>query len=112
VQTIGEGVVRRTVGVSWAPMEAMPVSFANAFAWTVIPNLDGRPGELVLSVGYLVPPILTGTAEDQVAQMAAVEKVEVRPVARLLMSQERAAELALGLSQVLAALKTVPPRAE
>jgi hypothetical protein len=90
--------------VSWEALEALPVAPANAFAFSITARLDGRPGELVLNIGYLVPPIITGSTEDQVAQMNRVERAVVHPVARISFSRERALELQTLLNRFIQAL--------
>jgi hypothetical protein len=90
--------------VSWASAESLPLMFANAFVSQLGSQAGtaGPPDAIYLTIGQLAPPLLVGTPEE-VAQQAARFNgtVEVRPVARIVLSRERAAELGELLQTVI-----------
>src|SRR5262249_12009197 len=79
--------------VSWAPLDDLPITAANAFLLQVASGAEGRPAEVLLAVGVLAPPLLGGTAAGQVAQLQRVDAAPVQPIVRLAFSRERAEEL-------------------
>jgi hypothetical protein len=89
--------------ISWAALEDMSVTAANAFLLQVAGDAAGRPVEMVLSVGFLAPPPVGGTAAEQVAQLQELGAAQVKPVVRLTFTRERAEELRSVLDVVLRA---------
>lgn len=94
----------KNVPAIWKSPEAVPLVPINAFHMAVVPLSEGQPGEAVLTFGFLVPPMLYGSAEDQIAQAQAVESVDIEPLVRLTLSVDRAAELRNLLQAILSAL--------
>lgn len=85
----------------WVGLEDQAVQASNAFACQI-----AGPGEFVISVGHVVPPLLTGTPEEQQAQMQALPFVQVRGLARFALAPHRVEELIKALQDMLAAHKT------
>ena len=103
--------IKKTLDVSWAAFDDLPVSAANAFllrwvnaesilAEAEMPTVP-RPAELVMEVGFLPPVPVSGTPEQQIAQVQKLKAVPVRPVVRLTFSPRRAKDLRDILDQVL-----------
>ena len=81
-------------------LNRLPVLAANQFA-VQLSNEAGDPvPSVLLTVGHVAPPRLWGTPEEQRTAAAAVESVNVQPLARFSMSAKKAAEFA-GLLQSL-----------
>jgi hypothetical protein len=90
-----------TLPVTWdAFAELTPVA-ANAFVFQFVPGQDGKPHEVVLNVGFLGPPPVMGSAEEQVAQVKRLGGAAVKPIVRLTFSKERAEELRQVTDQIL-----------
>ena len=85
-----------SVRVAWVGVEEVPIVFVNQVA----AQLDDR-GEAIITFGQATPPLLLGTPEEQREQAAATPFVQVRPVARLSLSQPRLQDLIGVLSQTL-----------
>src|SRR5438034_11803890 len=81
---------RIEVSVSWDAIANLPVQAANVFMLQVAPTEGGKPGEIVLGVGFLPPPPVAGTPEQRIAQIEKLDRVPVQPVARLAFSGDRA----------------------
>ena len=80
------------VPVVWVGVEELPVAFANQFVVQV------DRGEVFLTIGQLVPPPIIGaTEEERRAQAENIEFVQVKPVARLVMTPSKLHELATTL---------------
>lgn len=81
---------------AWIGVEDVPIAFVNQ----VVGQLDDH-GDAVLTFGQATPPILSGTEEEQRAQIAGISFVQVRPVSRITLSSQRLDQL-LTLLQELA----------
>ncbi len=80
------------VPIVWVGVEELPVAFANQFVVQV------DRGEVFLTIGQLVPPPIIGaTDEERRAQVENIEYVQVKPLARLVMTPSRLLELATAL---------------
>lgn len=80
------------VPIVWVGVEELPVAFANQF----IVQVDR--GEVFLTIGQFVPPPIIGaTEEERRAQAENIEFVQVKPVARVVMTPSRLYELATAL---------------
>ena len=80
--------------VVWEEVDRAPVFAANQFALQVgLSEVEGAVSEVVLTVGYLPPPLLMGTPEEQREAAAAIDHVTVRPIARFSVPVAKAAEL-------------------
>jgi hypothetical protein len=78
----------------------LPVLAANQFA-VQLSNEEGEPTpSVILTLGNVSPPLLLGTPEEQQAAAAAVESVNVQPLARFKLSAAKAVEFA-GVLQAL-----------
>jgi hypothetical protein len=88
--------------VSWRDEDLyrLPVLAANQFA-VMLSSDDADPvPSVILTVGHVAPPMFLGTPEEQQAAAAAVESVNVQPLARFKLSAAKAEEFA----QILQAL--------
>lgn len=80
------------VPIVWVGVEQLPVVFANQFVVQV------DRGEVFLTIGQMVPPPIIGaTEEERRAQAENIEHVQVKPVARLVLTPSRLHELAAAL---------------
>jgi hypothetical protein len=81
--------------LSWENLDQVPVFAANQFiAQLEVSDPQQGPPALVLTAGYLAPPLLPGTPEEQRNAAAALKRLTVRPIARFSIPAARAAELA------------------
>lgn len=88
--------------VVWDDVDRLPVYAANQFLVQLSVSEPQNPtSEVVLTVGYLPPPVFLGTPEEQQEAAARVEHVTVRPVARFSMSVSKAGDLAQILQGLL-----------
>ncbi len=81
--------------VVWGDLNRLPVLAANQFLIQLSvsePQITGS--EVVLTIGYLAPPLLLGTPEEQREAAAALDHLTVSPVARFSIPIGKAAELA------------------
>jgi hypothetical protein len=82
------------VSVVWPSDDSLPdVLAANQFAVQILGGEPGRSDEIVIAVGHVAAPILTGTPNEQEAQLAAVDELTVRPFARFVVTRHRLGEL-------------------
>ena len=81
--------------IVWEDVDRVPVLAANQFILQVaaVDSPDDIT-DAVLTIGYLPPPVILGTPEEQQAAAAALERVTVRPSARFVVPIKKAAELA------------------
>jgi hypothetical protein len=78
--------------VMWGGADDLPVYAANQFVVQLGPV--GHPGEITLTVGYAVSPIITGEDPAEVRkQLEAIKGVEVRVLARYSLTRRRLGEL-------------------
>ena len=71
------------VPVVWVGVDDLPVHHVNQFVGTV------NPQEIFLTLGTLVPPpIFGGTPEERLAQAKSIEFVQIRPTARVALTDE------------------------
>jgi hypothetical protein len=93
----------KNVPVVWK-VGMVPITPINTFHVSITPFNSGEPAEMVLNLGFVTTPMLTGTPEEQIAQAQKIDKIEIEALARLTFSVDRAVELRNLLTQVLAAL--------
>jgi hypothetical protein len=83
-----------TLSAVWSNLDDVPVLPANAFLLQLgAPGPDGRPDPAIVTVGFLAPPALTGTPEEQAAMLAALGAVSIRAHAKYLLTRPRLQEL-------------------
>jgi hypothetical protein len=77
-----DGVAEQVLSVPlvWIGPEEVPIQFANQFLVQV------NEEEVIITVGQVSPPIVLGTAEQQMEAMQAVEVVPVRVASRIAMT--------------------------
>jgi hypothetical protein len=81
--------------VVWEEIDRVPVFAANQFVVQMaMSEAQGAFSEVVLTVGYLPPPLLVGTPEEQREAATAIDHVTVRPIARFSVPAAKATELA------------------
>jgi hypothetical protein len=81
------------VSVIWPDVDDQPVLRANQFLGQMSPDASGAPEEFILTIGYISPPVMLGSPEEQAATMAALGAVSVRTLTRVSMSRSRLGEL-------------------
>jgi hypothetical protein len=88
------------ISLIWPDVDEQSVYRANQFLGQLSPGPgpDGAPEEFVLTIGYVSPPVMLGSAEEQAATMNALGAVSVRTLARVSMSRGRLQEL-IGILQ-------------
>jgi hypothetical protein len=65
----------------------------NQFLMQLASGPDGLPDEMLLVLGHVAPPYVTGTPKEQMEQLRGIDSLTVRPVAQVAMSRLRAGEL-------------------
>jgi hypothetical protein len=78
----------------WAGVDEVPTLFANA----VIAQFEQDLGAHILTIGQVIVPPLTGTDEEVAEQVAEIEFVQVRAIARLAFTPDKLQE-AIGILQ-------------
>jgi hypothetical protein len=78
---------QKELPVIWVGAEELPVQFANAFVGLI------QPGEIFLTVGSVLPPVVGGSEEERRAQLDATQFIHAKPVARLALTPRRLDEL-------------------
>jgi hypothetical protein len=89
-----------SLSVRWTEPEGPPVS-VNQFVIQLVPGPDGLPDEMLLIPGYVAPPLLTGTADEQRKAIQATDHLTINPLVRFTLTRKRAGELLNGLIQAL-----------
>ena len=84
----------KQVTVKWPDASLLPlVSLVNVF--TLQATQDG----VIVTLGEVAPPMLTGTPEEQQEALRQVEALEARPVFRFVLTPARVQELMAALGQ-------------
>jgi len=81
------------VSLVWAGVDELPVHASNQALVQLNPGADGRPESIVLTLGFVAPPVVLGTPAEQHLAMKALGGIAVRPLVRTAMSISRAKEL-------------------
>jgi hypothetical protein len=92
----------RVVPVTWAGIEELPILLATSFATSLLSE-----SEILLAIGQAAAPIIPGDEETQARTLSDLESIEARPLARLVLSPQRAVELIDLLSKMVALQKQV-----
>ncbi|HXP21180.1 MAG TPA: hypothetical protein VN840_16170 [Streptosporangiaceae bacterium] len=87
--------------IVWGDLESLPVVAASHFIAQASIHDAPNVNDIVLTLGYLPPPVFLGTHQEQAELAAGLGEVTVTPSARFIMSTSKAAELAHTLSQIL-----------
>jgi hypothetical protein len=98
------------VSLDWTAAIDLPIFYATSFVASPL-----GPDELVLNIGQVLPPIFTGTQEQQNRQAHGLKTVKVNPVAKILLNPNRIRELIKVLEdaqKMLAALPRTEPSSE
>lgn len=93
-----------TLPLRWDGLEALPVLASN-FALVQMDAVGATADSILLTFGHASPPAVTGTPEEQAAQMAKYSEVLVRPLVRISMSPRRLKELANLLNRTVEQLE-------
>ena len=89
-----EGAIQ--LPVVWVGADDLPVHHVNQFVTTVSPT------EVFMTIGTLVPPPLMGSSpEERLEQAKRLDFVQIRPVARVAMTEQSARDLMRILKQTL-----------
>lgn len=101
--------------VRWPDVPGLP-SPANQFVISLSPGQDGSPELFDFSFGWVSGPYFVGTPQEQAEQArAAVARgngrleLFVHPVARFVMTRERAAQLQAALGEMISQYDASPP---
>jgi hypothetical protein len=79
--------------VIWPDVEDLTVYACNQFLVQISAGSDGRPEDLILTLGFIAPPVILGTPEEQQASAMALQAVSVKGVSRVSMSRGNAEQL-------------------
>jgi hypothetical protein len=88
------------VSMIWPDVGELPVYRANQFLGQVSNGPDGKPEDLLLTIGHFAPPVLLGPPEEQQVTARALGAVSVRALSRISLSYRQAHAL-VGLLQHL-----------
>jgi hypothetical protein len=87
----------------WEDADRLPVLAANQFLVQLsVIEPEITAADVVLTVGYLAPPVFLGTPEEQQEAAASVDHLTVRPAARFSIPIAKAGELARVIQELLA----------
>lgn len=95
----GEELVE--VALVWPGADDLNAQVVNQFLAQMVTLRDGRPNEFILIAGHATHPVTLGSVEEQKAMARALGAVAVKPVVKMAMTLERAAELHDLLGRVL-----------
>lgn len=101
-----------SVMLSWAKAEEMPVLTANQLL-AQIDQSHGQPDAVVLTIGYVPPPIVIGTNDaDTEQKIRAIQEIPVHPLIRISLTRQRLQEWADLLQRTVKNFDTFPERVE
>ena len=84
--------------VTWVGVEDVPILFVNQVLGQV-----GEQSEIVLTFGQLAPPAILGqTQEEREKQLKGLERIPIKPIARLAMTRAGLEQFIVVLHQTLA----------
>jgi hypothetical protein len=97
--SVPDPVVRgpKQVSLEWAGLEDLPILAATNFATAVVAS-----NEIMLVIGQAVPPILSGTAQEQADKIMELDVVTAHPLVRVLLTPKRVQDLIGMLNVTLA----------
>lgn len=99
-----DGVVAsKQVGLRWQKSSG-PVLACNQFMASLSVPADagrGMPTGVLMTLGYLAPPSLLGSEEEQIAQANQIDVLEIEPLGRFSIPLEHVVELRDALNQIL-----------
>ena len=81
----------RNVPLVWDNLDSVPVLFANQFI------IQHYQDEFILTVGQMVLPPILGDEQAREAQLQEIERVSVKPLARIAFTRARLVELVAAL---------------
>ena len=80
--------------ITWEGVDRLPVLAANQFLVQLSASEpQNLVSDIILTVGYLAPPVLIGTEEEQMQAAAQLDHLNVQPVARFAIPLAKATEL-------------------
>ncbi len=94
------------VPVVWVGADEMPVQFVNQAMGVVTRD------EIVLTLGALVPPAIIGTEEERRAQAENVQFIQIRPVARVGITEAGCEQMIKVLKESLSNFRAQPQPTE
>lgn len=83
----------------WGGVDDLPVYASNQAMVQLNPGADGRPDSIILTLGFVAPPVVLGTRAEQQQAMESLGRIAVRPLSRASMTIGRAKELVEVLSR-------------
>jgi hypothetical protein len=89
----------RAVPIMWLGLDESPVRPMNQVIAQFDPSSPSPSGEFVVTLGYVVPPIITGTDDEMRRAVDAIEYVPSQTIVRLTMNRERMLNLANALTE-------------
>lgn len=84
------------VRLEWSDATSLPIMRADQVSIMFM-----REGEFILTLGQVSPPVLSGSESETQAQAEHLDRVAIRPLARLGLSRATVAEFASVLQQNL-----------
>lgn len=85
----------------WPEVENALVCRANQFLTQINNGVDGKPEDIILTLGHVTPPVILGTDEEQREMAAAIGAVSVKTLSRVSLSLGQAENLAKLLHQAV-----------
>lgn len=96
--------------VIWPEVEQLPVFRANQFLGQISSGVDNLPEDIVLTLGYVTPPVALGSEEERRATLAAIGAMSVKPISRISMSLGQAEGLRSLLDTVITNWREIESR--
>lgn len=82
------------VQIFWPPeLSGSAPQLANQFITQLTSDGDGAPSEVIVSIGYVGPPMLHGTPEEQAVMGGQLPPQPIVPLSRFALTRNRLEEL-------------------
>ena len=95
----------RGVPMLWVGVDETPVAIANQLLVQVDFAEGGSPDTAILTFGYVTPPVIVGSPDDQERQIESLTHVAIRPVARVSLTPRRLREWVELLDRTIAQIE-------
>jgi hypothetical protein len=98
--------------IVWPDVDGLPVLAASHFVLQGAVHSAPDVNDVILTVGYLPPPLLQGDAQEQREAAGSIQQLMIRPLARFSVPVGKAAELGRLLTTFVQALQEAAQQTE